>query len=485
MISINTFLKQLIYYFPAQIYPSVMNLFIIMILARELTLEQYGEYSLYIVIISFGSILITQWFIQAIYFYYPQYSERKLEDEFIHHYKKGISFFIIMTIFILIILGIIEVFSSFYLEIVILIICVMLTQSIFTLEQVLLQSKMDHKKYTYKSFVVTTLKFIFIIGILLYLEPSVEYILLCIFFSYLMLIINKFKGYFSKGNINLEESSKKFYKKTFLYGAPLLGWYLCTSFMHLSDRILIKYLNNSEEMALYSGNYSIISAGLGLIFVPLNTVVQPIIMKKVAETRVLNSEIENLIKKITLIYFIIGLPIILIIDLLKNEIVFLLLGEKYVEGSNIITYLMIGMLLWSVSQVGHKGLEIKKQTTKMFYFILVTCVCNLLINFILVNSYSYTGAAIGNMLSFSLYCILVFINSRRKSEIRWGVNVKEVTIAIFVALIIYVSLYLLNEMYFSGVNIVANLLIITIIYIAVYGIVIFYLIKQKKINIRF
>lgn len=482
MININSFIKQLAYYFPSQIYPSIMNLIIIMILARELSLGDFGNYNLFIIVVSFGCTIVTQWFIQSILFYRPQYEKENRIREFNFHYNKGIFYFFIFFIIIAIIMSGLYI-CNIKMNYSLIILFSIFVQSIFNLEQVILQSKLDYKKYALKSFLVTTIRFLFIIFILSFIGPNVELILIAIAISYSLFILNKVKEYLMKEKLELAESTKDFYIKMLVYGTPLLGWFLCTSFMHLSDRILIKFFHDAEEMALYSGNYSIISAGLGLIFVPLNTVLQPIIMKKAAENTFKVEELESLIKKMTTIYLIIGIPAILLIDSLKEEIVFLLLGEKYVVGSGTITYLMIGMLLWSISMIGQKGMEINKQTNKMFYFILIITIVNFLVNIILVRYWSYLGAALGNLIAFSLYCLLVYWNS--KKNIKWLFDWKAVTILLLTVAPLIFCIDFIIEFLLKDFNSIIIILVNSVLFLSIYSGLIYSLLKYKKINIKF
>jgi len=484
MISIRTFLHQLMYYIPAQIFPAVINLLTVMILARALTVGEYGDYSLFIMIASFSVTILTQWFIQALFFYSPKYIENGQIEEFNFHYRKGLFF--LTTIMGTIILSMLVIHQFFFnLSIVYILSLLVLVQAIFTLEQATLQSGMKFKMYTYRVFISTLIRFIMVVLLSFNEKLGVTNILIILLISYSVFVLPKIKSYLIIEKINTKLSTIQFYEKMFVYGLPMLGWFLCTSFMHLSDRLIIKGMHGSEEMGIYSGNYSIISAALGLIFVPLNTVIHPILLKETAKEGYDLSRVEGLIKKFTTIYFVVGLPVLILVYLFRKEVVILLLSEKYVVGSDIIPILMVGMFLWSISMVGHKGMEIQKDTKLMFVFILYACIANIIVNVVLINKFSYVGASIGNMLAFSLYCILVYINS--KNNIRWKIDFKVIGLLIVLVVIIAVNSTLIYK-YFMGkfdFNNYLGIIIFVIIFIVQYVLTILVLIRRKLISISF
>lgn len=264
----------------------------------------------------------------------------------------------------------------------------------------------------------------------------------------------------------------------------MLGWFLAVSIMNVADRFLIEYFHGSKAVGLYAGNYSIISAAFGLVFGPLTIVIHPLLMKVAVNLTEHKQKIEQLISKFTTIFFIVGLPIIIFVDKFRQEIAYLFLGEEYVVASDLITIVMVGIFLWNLAMVGHKGMEIINKTKVMFSFALVSCLTSLLLNVFLIEKYSYLGAAYGNLIAFGLYCLLVYVYSIKR--IKWKWNIKELILvgccsALIFLILDFITINMeesltINILIIVGTTILAGLLYLSLLLA---------LIKIKLIDIRF
>lgn len=473
------FLKQLAHYFPAQIAPAIINLVTIMILTRAFTVDEYGDYVLLTTVIGFSVTVFTQWLMQSVMFYRPKYIESESITEFDGHLNKIINKFIHIMLVAIVIALVVKIFIDIPV-IYIMAMLVILSQAIFVVEQVLLQSDMKSLAYTKRVFYSNSVRFV---GILLVVSffKSLTLVLLVLFTSYLIFILPNIKKYLFPTK---QDGTISFLKTMLTYGLPMLGWFLSVSVMGLGDRFLIKLFHGSEAVGLYSGNYSIISAALGLVFAPLTMVIHPLLMKYGVNIEEQKANIESLISKFTTIYFIVGTPIIVLVYKFREEIAYVFLGEKYVVASDLIPVVMIGIFLWNLAMVGHKGLEIVKNTKVMFYFAVITCITSFALNIILIQKYSYMGAAYGNMIAFSLYCLLVYIYSLKL--IRWKWNLKEVLMIISLGVVISVMFTFFNTTLDDKLLvIILKVSVMSLCILAIYGICVLLLLKKKILNIKF
>lgn len=475
------FLKQLLHYFPAQIAPAIINLIIIMILTRSFTVEVYGEYVLITTLIGFCVTIFTQWLIQSILFYRPKYIENNQENEFNLHLEIIINKFIFASVIILLVL---IIYNALFINVTLYIIGVLiiLVQSIFTIEQVILQSDLQSGRYAKRIFASSVLRLLGV-SVLAITTINLLGVLVVMVFSYLFFILPKFRDYMQVKK-SRSTTTKQFLKTMMIYGLPMLGWFLAVSIMNVTDRFLIEYFHGSKAVGLYAGNYSIISAALGLVFGPLTIVIHPLLMKFAVNVNEQKGKIEQLLSKFTTIFFIVGLPIIILVNKFRKEIAYLFLGEEYVVASDLITIVMVGIFLWNLAMVGHKGMEIVNKTKVMFSFAIVSCLTSLVLNVFLIEKYSYMGAAYGNMIAFSIYCLLVYVYSIK--HIKWKWNLKELVLIVCSCAMIYLFLNLftitietsvvVSIVKIAGVSILAGLLYISLITV---------LMKIKLINIRF
>lgn len=189
----NLFVKQMFHYFPAQIAPAVINLIIIMVLTRSFTIEVYGEYILITTLIGFFVTVFTQWLIQSILFYRPKYNEDNRKKEFNLHIESIINKFIIASIILLLLL---IIYNTLFMDVTLYIlgVLIILVQSIFTIEQVILQSDLQSKRYAMRIFSSSILR---VVGIVVLTLTTINLIsvLIVIVFSYLLFILPKLKNY--------------------------------------------------------------------------------------------------------------------------------------------------------------------------------------------------------------------------------------------------------------------------------------------------
>lgn len=478
---VKTFIQQLIHYFPAQIAPAIINVVIIAILTRSFTVEIYGDYVLITTIVTFIITVLTQWLIQSILYFRPKYIESGQLEEFDSQLANVINKFVIFIFGILLFLIIVNLLVG-GLVLYIFALLLILVQSVFTIELVILQSDMKSAKYTKRVFISNILRLALII-LLAFIGIDIEKVLLVLIISYGIFIIPNI-GRYVLINTNYTSSSRSFIRKMLTYGLPMLGWFLSVSLMNVGDRFLIKYFQGSEAVGLYTGNYTIIVASLGLVFIPLTMVIHSMLMKFAVNIKEQKEEIELFISKFTTIFFIVGVPVILLVFKFRKEIAFLFLGEPYVEASNIIPIVMIGIFLWNLAMIGHKGIEILNKTKVMFYFAITSCTISFLLNTILIQKFSYIGAAYGNMIAFSIYCILVYVYSLKL--IRWRWNIKEITIVLICGSIMIISLNLFDISLQADLRIgVLKIILISIFTMIIYVTLIVITMKKKLINIKF
>lgn len=470
------------HYFPSQIAPAIINLIIIMILTRVFTLEKYGDYVLITTIITFLVTIFTQWLMQSILYFRPKYKENNELNKFDNYITSIINKFIVINVLFLLILIVAK--SFFGIETVYIFgLMIVLVQSVFTLEQVILQSDMQTSTYAKRIFVSNLIR---LLGItfLVITQINLNLVLLVILLSYGFLIAPNFNRYF-KRNLKWNPDVTLFFKNTLTYGLPMLGWFLCVSIINVIDRLLIDYYHGSEHVGLFAGNFSIIQSALGLVFIPLTMVIHPVIMKYAVNIKENKDFIEKLISKFTTIYFIVGVPIIILVYQFRKEIAHIFLGEQYVIASDLIPIVMVGIFFWNLAMVGHKGMEIINKTKIMFYFALITCSISIMSNIILIREFSYLGAATGNMIAFSCYCILVYCYSLK--SIKWLINLKEICYTLITGAFIFLILSTFEvDIIDQGIFESAILIVLlSLLILVIYGTIIFMMMKLKLINIKF
>jgi O-antigen/teichoic acid export membrane protein len=143
-----------------------------------------------------------------------------------------------------------------------------------------------------------------------------------------------FKGY-KVGKFD-KELALKYMKLSF----PLLAIGVVQTIIYSTDRVILQYLTNSEEVGYYSAGFSIgqfirlIEASVGMLFFPMFSA---LIAKGEFDT--INSRI-NKYERFNVIFI---LPLVAVISICSDLVVKLALGHKYLETIPVLGFINVSM----------------------------------------------------------------------------------------------------------------------------------------------
>ncbi|MCM3194149.1 lipopolysaccharide biosynthesis protein [Priestia megaterium] len=468
--------KDTLTYGIAVIIPALIGVISISIYTRIFSLEAYGEYNQIFNTTLLITTLFSQWIQQSIQRYRPLYRSKNKLWEFNANLTNLLAYmFIIIIGFALLTSFFKNSFGRYegYYWICVLLI---LTQFSFLVLGALLQS--DFKVREYKNYNLLTAILKFVVGILLvfYVSENPISIIYGLVIGQIFLIGFMFKeNGLSLRSLRLNPTLQliEFIKLFVIYGFPMVGWFIGNSILNLADRYMLEAMSSIKDVGVYSANYSLVSASLGLLTTPLLNAAHPIIMNKVDKFS--DIEIGKTVTFFTRVYLMISLPLLSFITAFHKEITQLLLGEKFREGSVIIPILFLGLIFWNLGMYGHKGYEIKEKTKIMFIFVLASAVVNIIFNTFLIPLYGYRGAAIATLISMGTYPLLIKICSFK--YIAWKINTWS-TIRIIISCVLSFFIVFVIKNLFTGyvvIQLIVGFAITLIVYVGV-------LIILKEIN---
>jgi O-antigen/teichoic acid export membrane protein len=164
---------------------------------------------------------------------------------------------------------------------------------------------------------------------------------------------------------------KELAMKYFKISLPLLVITIVQTIIYSTDRVILQYLTNSEEVGYYSAGFSIgqfirlIEASVGLLFFPMFSA---LIAK--GEFGTINSRI-NKYERFNVIFI---LPLVAAISICSDLVVKLALGHKYLETIPVLGFINISMYVSVVTLpymnlISGKGLF--KQSAYIYLFSLI------------------------------------------------------------------------------------------------------------------
>lgn len=447
--------KDTIIYFPAKIIPGFTVIIFTAIFTRVFKPEMYGQFIILITTTTIFTAIFSQWLIQAILRYRAQYLVNKMEFVF------NINLLKILTILSLFLVLIFFAFYPFkkvlceYEKFYSIALFIIVSDIWFNVFLTIFQADTKAKIFT----LYTVLNAIFKLGLSMFfvfvIEMGISGLLWGAFLSSLLLIIPVSLSLFLNKNrlhkFREECRSKNIFlnllKQFFAYGFPMVGWFIGTELLMVSDRYFLQIFRGSDEVGIYSTNYSLISSAISFITIPLLNAAHPLIMKANAGSSLEVDKIKKLISIFSRYFILLVYPAIIYFVLLKDELVHIFLGAEYRVGSSIFPIIAPGIFLWFFAMFGHKGLELREKTNKMFLYVVVCTILKLILNLFLIPHYGYAGAAVTTLICFSLYPVMVYFGT--KNDIEWiipWITILKLSIAfVILTAIAYITKYIINN----------------------------------------
>lgn len=452
---IKKFGRDTIVYFPAKMIPGLAIIFFTAIFTRVFKPEFYGQYVIIITTTTIVTAIFSHWLSQAVLRYRAQYISKNTEFTFNLNLFKLL---IVMTMLLLLLFFLFFPFKKMlgqYEKFYLVFLLIIIVDIWFTVSLAIFQADTRANIFT----LYTILNAIFKLGISLFLvfviKMDVSGLLWGTFLSSFVLIIPIILTIFvykKPSDKYTEENKQKtlfisLFKQFFGYGFPMVGWFIGSELLMVSDRYFIQIFRGSNEVGIYSTNYSLISSAISFITIPLLNAAHPLIMKANVDSSFKLNEIKKLISVFSRYFLLSVFPVVTYIVLLKDELVRIFLGFEYRTGSVIFPILAPGIFLWFFAMFGHKGLELREKTSRMFLYVVICAIMKLILNLLLIPPYGYKGAAVTTLVCLSLYPVMVYFGT--KNDIEWIIPwITFIKLAIVLSALIgcvYVIKYLVSN----------------------------------------
>lgn len=207
-----------------------------------------------------------------------------------------------------------------------------------------------------------------------------------------------------------------FIRKYFHFAWPLGFSALWIWFSNYFDRFAIEYLQNLNEVGIYSANYGV-GSKFFLVLSPIFIVlVTPIVFGKS------NRQMKrNTLIKYGAFYSGIALPILLLLYYTREMVGQLLLSSEYSEGFYLIFWIALAFFLITLAQLFELYFYSEKRTYVVLISNISSAIINISLNLLLIPSYGIFGAAIATCGAFVIYlivvCFFLFCEGSKKTKL--------------------------------------------------------------------
>jgi O-antigen/teichoic acid export membrane protein len=211
----------------------------------------------------------------------------------------------------------------------------------------------------------------------------------------------------------------KFDKKTWLdilkYGLPTVPAVFFLILISVSDRFLIKHFLGSHDVGLYASGYKI-GVVMALLITAFRFAWQPFYLSKGSDPDApyIFARIFTLFVAVTgFIYLIVSL---VLVDLLKMPYGSLyIIAREYHEGLQVVPFILLGNMLFGLSQNFIVGAYIKKKTLYIPVFTGIGFLVNVTTNILLLSVFDFGFLAAGYalVLTYIIQGLVIYFTVRR------------------------------------------------------------------------
>ncbi|MCF6271318.1 MAG: oligosaccharide flippase family protein [Melioribacteraceae bacterium] len=315
--------------------------------------------------------------------------------------------------------------------------------------------------------ILSTLKFIVIVLLNIYFvayaKLGVEGIMISELIGSLLVILLSLPVIIKNSNFIL---NFKILKEMFLYGFPLVFSTTFSFLLTLGDRFIIEYFHGSASVGIYSLGHKVASVMNMLILQSFQLGFLPLAYKKFG-----TPNDKRYFSKVLTYYATILAFAALGISMFGKEIIETFAQNKeYWLSSTVIPIIAFAFVIKGIQYNFSLSFHYAKKTVHVTAIVVFTAFINVLLNFILIPSFGFIGAAYSLLLSTILMMILSYYFGQKIYKIPFEL-VKISKIVAIALLLYFVSLFVSN--YGQFLNILIQFLLIILFPILLFKISIF------------
>jgi O-antigen/teichoic acid export membrane protein len=200
-------------------------------------------------------------------------------------------------------------------------------------------------------------------------------------------------------------------KAVIYFGLPMCVWFFLTQIFAVGDRAIIQLYEINQNLGRYSSFRDLTTGVFSFLTMPLLMATHPIIMRlwKQGQDVVAIQEITSTCVKLLYVCFF---SVVIIMNLYGKEVSTYILGPNYVLDNLIYVYVILSVMVASVTLHYQRGLEVTGQTITMAKLALVAAFVFTVSDIVVVPLYGVLGSSFVVFLSATIYLLLVIFNSK-------------------------------------------------------------------------
>lgn len=233
--------------------------------------------------------------------------------------------------------------------------------------------------------------------------------------------------YFSRATIPIKfDIDMQQLKEMLAFSSPLILSSIAVYFTLFTDRWLLRELMSIDDVGVYSVAYRLASI-TSLVIIAFQMPLVPLIYHNYKK-----AETAGAIGEIFAYYLALLLPLVLLLSLFSNEIVFFVSPPDFQEAAVLIPLLTISVVLMNIYFFS-PGLGLAKKTGTKAIINIIAAIINIILNFVWITEFGRIGAAMATFCSAATLSGLMFWLGNREYAITY--RTRRITIAFSIILL--------------------------------------------------
>lgn len=234
-------------------------------------------------------------------------------------------------------------------------------------------------------------------------------------------------------------------RELLVFSIPLLVLALFSLVVNWTDTIVLGYLRTTEDVGIYNAALPI-ALLIPILLNGMSYIYMPVLSDLYSQKKL--NEIRRMYAVTTKWIFALTYPIFLVVVLFPRPVLSLLFGRAYLAGSTALQILVIGFFVHTFLGLNGATLLSLGETKYLMWASAISSIVNILLNLILILWFGILGAAVATALS--LFVLNIFLSSRCYQRYRIHPFTKKylrpILVSIPAVLVTYTIVYLLVGM---------------------------------------
>jgi len=397
-------IKHTIIYGVSKVIPAISSMLLLAMITRYLTPEDYGIYSLCVLVATSLSGIFYN--IISIYYSRFYFEYRKSSNDSVLLSTIALSYSVISVFILLITLLLLPIASNK--TIVFSTSILLVSIAFYEFIQKIHNTTLLPKKYFY-TLLVKSLLSITLIFIVISLSSEIEFLILSLslsFFGATILNISLFQA------VKIKFYSKALIKSAFAYGGPLTLTLMMIMVINIIGRVSLNTFSSPEELGLYSSAYDFTLLSMGTLLSVIHLANFPQIIKIYT-----NKKYQSIValKNHFTVLFTISSAMLFGLFASYNEFASVFMGDNFgPKASFLIPYIATGVFFGLLKSFYFDyAFQLCKRTDMQLYSVIFSTVCSVFLHVGLVIYYGVLGAAVACVISFFIYLCTTFLLGRK------------------------------------------------------------------------